>query len=167
MSRAFPRAAQAAAVLVLAGLLWLAAMAGAAAACATPANAQALREGLGQAVNAERRSAGLAPLAVSRRLTRAAQGHACSIARRDRVTHRGTLGAGLRLRLTRVGYHAAIANENLAMGLDSPAAAVAGWMGSPHHRANLLSAETRDFGAGIAQGTDGRIYWVAISARHR
>lgn len=140
---------------------------GAASACTIPREAPAMREALRQLVNAERSRAGLAPLRASRRITLAAQGHACSISRRDDVTHRGALGGGLRIRLLRVGYNLAAANENLAMGLDTPGAAVAGWMDSARHRNNILSPEMRDFGAGIVVGDAGRMFWVTISARTR
>ncbi|MCC5999635.1 MAG: CAP domain-containing protein [Pararhodobacter sp.] len=136
-------------------------------ACTIPREAPALREAVRHLANAERSQAGLAPLSASRRITLAAQGHACSIARRDTVTHRGALGGGLRIRLLRVGYTLAAANENLAMGLDTPGAAVAGWMGSPGHRRNILAPDMRDVGTGIAVARDGRLIWVMISARSR
>lgn len=161
------RAGAAVPSLLLALGLWLFLTAGAATACTIPREAPAMREAVRQLVNAERARAGLAPLGASRRITLAAQGHACSIARRDNVTHRGALGGGLRIRLLRVGYNLAAANENLAMGLDTPGAAVAGWMGSPGHRSNILSPDMRDFGAGIVVARDGRMVWVMISGRTR
>lgn len=135
--------------------------------CNTPADLAALRDSVLRQVNGERAQAGLPALAASRRLTLATQGHACSLASRERLTHRGRLGGSLRLRLRRLGYMFSMAGENLALGQDTPAQAVAGWMGSPGHRANVLAAGVQDFGLGVAIAGDGRLVWVMVSARPR
>ena len=152
---------------VLAALLLQLILAGAARPCPPPPDLGALRAETLEQINAARTAARLVPLSAERRLERAAQDHACTLARQDRVSHRGILGTGLRLRLWRVGYRFAMANENLAAGLETPAQLVAGWMGSPRHRGNILAADSRDFGLGAALGRDARIYWVMVSARLR
>lgn len=139
----------------------------AAQACPAPPDPAALREAVLARVNAERAAVGLPGLTQSRRLTLAAQGHACGLARRERLSHRGGLGSSLRLRLRRVGYPMALAGENLALGQDSPAQAITGWLGSPGHRANLLMAGAEDFGLGVAIARGGRLVWVMVSARRR
>lgn len=139
----------------------------AAMACTPPANLAGLRAETLERVNAERLAAGLTRVVRSERLERAAQDHACNNARRGRVSHRGSLGTGLRARLWRVGYRFAMANENLASGLDTPAEIVAGWIASSSHRANILAAEGRDAGLGAARAGDGRIYWALVMARLR
>ena len=152
-------------LLALCAVLLLA-MTDTAKACAVPADAPALREAMNHLLNAERTAAGLARLRMSHRITGAAQSHACSIARRDDVSHRGALGGGLRLRLLRRGYSPGGAAENLAMGLDTAPGVVVRWMASPAHRANVLARGMRDIGIGVARGANGQLYWVAISA-HR
>jgi len=136
-------------------------------ACTEPADLAGLRTETLERVNAERLAAGLTALARSDRLERAAQDHACYIARSDRLSHRGSFGTSLRVRLLRVGYRFAMANENLASGLDTPAQVIAGWMGSTAHRANILAGGSRDFGLGAARARGGRVYWVMVSARLR
>lgn len=135
--------------------------------CPTPPDPTALRQAMLTQVNAERAAAGLAALTPSRRLTLAAQGHACGLARREQLSHRGGLGSSLRLRLRRVGYPMALAGENLASGQETPAQAIAGWMNSPGHRTNLLMEGAEDFGLGMAIARDGRLVWVMIGARQR
>jgi uncharacterized protein YkwD len=49
-----------------------------------------------------------------------------------------------------------VVGENLAWGngpLATPQAIVAGWMNSPGHRANILAADYRDIGIGLAVGS--------------
>lgn len=135
--------------------------------CTPPENLAGLRAETLAHVNAERLAAGLTTVARSEPLERAAQEHACNNARRDRVSHRGSLGTSLRVRLWRVGYRFAMANENLASGLQTPAEVIAGWMGSPGHRANILATEGRDMGLGAARAGNGRIYWTLVMARLR
>lgn len=135
--------------------------------CNTPPHADALRGAVLHHVNTERARAGRSALAPSRRLTLAAQGHACGLARRERLTHRGSLGGSLRLRLRRLGYNMALAGENLALGQTTPAEAVAGWMASPRHRDNMLMHGVEDFGLGVAVAGDGRLVWVMVIARSR
>lgn len=53
--------------------------------------------------------------------------------------------------------------ENIAMGYDSPADAMLGWMNSPGHRANILH-DYDSIGVGIAVGADGQKYYTQIFA---
>jgi uncharacterized protein YkwD len=50
-----------------------------------------------------------------------------------------------------------------------PQRAIEGWMASPPHRDNLLSADFRESGIGVAQGADGETYvtqdFIRLSAR--
>ncbi len=52
------------------------------------------------------------------------------------------------------GYTYLKAGENLAYGYSTSADAVQGWMDSPTHRANILTAEYKDVGFGIANGAN-------------
>ncbi|KPQ06583.1 MAG: Cysteine-rich secretory protein family [Rhodobacteraceae bacterium HLUCCA12] len=153
-----------------AGLIALAVMslgAASAMACSVPATADDMRAAAVTAINAARRDTGSRALAYSADLQDAAQDHACALARRGRISHRGLFGTGLRTRLWWAGYRAALAVENLAAGQSSANAVVAAWMGSPGHRANLLTPGLRAIGLGLAQDGGGRIYWVMIGAAPR
>lgn len=148
---------------LLLGLMPLAATS----ACTLPEGVEGLRTAVLERVNAERRRTGLAALSRALPLETAAQAHACDMARRGRIGHRGSDWSGLRTRLRRAGYVFATASENVAVGHESAAVLVAGWMESAGHRANLLSRDVADFGLGVARGGDGRLYWAMVAARRR
>lgn len=109
-----------------------------------------LRDQLVAAANAERRRVGLEPLVRTPVLDRAAQAHAEDLVRRGYYDHQTPEGVGVLSRLERTGFHARLASENLARGPFSPADAVARWLMSSGHRANLLSSRTDRVGAGVA-----------------
>ena len=86
----------------------------------------------------------LRPLKLDARLMRAAKLHSRDMARTRVLAHTPRL---LLLPGTRS------AGENLAwIPSDSPAAVVAAWMASPHHRANLLSRRFTSVGLGDVSG---------------
>ena len=138
----------------------------ASAGCATPAGRQAMADDLLSRVNAERRSAGHAPLRADPRLATVAQGHACDNAARQVFSHSGSDGSDLRTRLRRGGYGYRTAAENTGLGFDgAPARLVAFWMGSPYHRANMLDRSLTEAGVGMADGP--RPAWVMVFGRPR
>lgn len=112
--------------------------------------------------NAERRAAGLGPLAIDMALGRAAQGHACWMAETGRFSHTGARGSRLTDRLRAAGYIFAFGAENIAMGQLSAQAVMQGWLTSRGHRDNLLSPKAREIGIALATGRDGRPIWVMI-----
>lgn len=50
------------------------------------------------------------------------------------------------------GYRYSYAGENLARDFDSSSGVIAGWMGSPSHRENLLSANYTEIGVAVVNG---------------
>jgi len=112
--------------------------------------------------NAERRKAGLPPLKVSERLTKAARAHSADMARQGQLSH--TLsGRGPADRIAAVGYQGAAWGENVAWGQPSPQAVVTGWMNSPGHRGNILGAFT-ELGVGVFIDGGGQRYWTQVFA---
>ena len=109
-------------------------------------------------MNAERARAGLAPLILSAKISAVAQAFACENAARGSITHTGTDGSNLTERLRRGGVAASMVSENTAALYGTPAGAVAAWMASPPHRANILRPNARAVGVGQADGT--RAAWV-------
>lgn len=65
-------------------------------------------------------------------------------------------------RLAAVDYRMRAAGENIGEGYRSPAAALAGWMASPGHRANILSPTYTEMGAATARSATGDVYWVQV-----
>lgn len=55
--------------------------------------------------------------------------------------------------------------ENVAEGYGSGKAVVKGWMGSPGHRANILTERYRLLGVGAARDDDGRWYAAQVFGR--
>ena len=50
--------------------------------------------------------------------------------------------------------------ENLAVGPPTARAAMASWLGSPGHRANIEHAGFRAIGVGAARDADGNVFWT-------
>lgn len=101
-------------------------------------------------VNQVRADHDLRPLAVDRRLVRAARGHSATLLRSNVFTH-----GDMTTRLRRSGAHGPLFGENLAWGVgrrSSAAAIVRGWLESPSHRANLLRPGFRRIGIGSLTG---------------
>ena len=115
-------------------------------------------------VNEIRASQGLAPLKPHRQLFAAARAHARDQARAGRISHTGTDGSALPLRLRRAGYAPAAAGENVASGWRRPADVAQGWWESPGHRENLLRPSATEVGVGLAEAEGGRAYWTLIVA---
>ncbi len=99
-------------------------------------------------INAERAQAGLPALRVHSMLMAEAQRFSGVQADLGALSHRGNDGSTAGQRLTRAGYRWAFFGENLAAGQTTPEAVVAAWMGSPTHRANVLSRRVVDLGVG-------------------
>ncbi|QUQ68906.1 CAP domain-containing protein [Kutzneria sp. CA-103260] len=113
--------------------------------------------------NAERQRAGCAPLNVVTELNQAAQGHSQDMATHNFMGHIGSDGSTVEVRVERAGYTGwwALA-ENVAAGQRTPEAAVAWWMGSPGHRANILNCALKDIGVGYATNPNSTygVYWT-------
>lgn len=105
--------------------------------------------GLLDATNKERQQNGLQPLAFNAELDQAAQNKAQDMAAKDYWSHNTPEGKEPWVFIDQTSYRYFKAAENLAYGFDNSDAAVAGWMNSPSHRANVLDADVRDVGFGI------------------
>ncbi len=133
-----------------------------AAATVIPSNAS-LRKSAADAVlcliNLERTQRGLAPLAASSMLFKAAQSHSGDMVRRGYFSHVSPSGQDLRARVARTGYlrgaRRATLGETLAFGADlyaAPAELVKDLMQSAAHRAIITDRRYRDIGVGLALG---------------
>jgi uncharacterized protein YkwD len=108
-------------------------------------------------LNAERAKQDQPPLKLNSRLSKAAQGHARDMARKDYFSHDSLSGATFVDRVKRTGYLSGAGTwtvgENIAWAtgkLASPRAIVQSWMASAGHRANILSGSFREIGIGVA-----------------
>lgn len=117
-------------------------------------------------VNAERERHGLPPLAADTVLARAARIHAEDMARGPFVSHTGSDGSDPSQRLDRVGYLWIWVGENIAAGQETADEMVPGWLRSPDHLANILSADAVSAGVAMARNPASEYvtYWVMVYA---
>lgn len=111
-------------------------------------------------VNAERRAAGLAPLAADPRLDVAAQRHAEDMLARTYYSHNNPEGLTPRQRLLEAGFDAVTVGENIAAGHLTAAAAMDAWLHSSGHRRNILEPGVTHLGVGLAVGSYEHRYQV-------
>lgn len=119
---------------------------------------------LGRATNAVRAQHGQGPLRIDPALMRAAQKHACDIARRQTISHHDSAGRRPMQRLKMAGFRACFSAENVAMGTPGARATVAAWQDSPGHARNHQDRRARSMGFGVARGANGRLWWVGVYA---
>lgn len=90
------------------------------------------------------------PLSLSPALTRAARAHSRDMVAHDFLSHDGSDGSTPGVRVARAGYRWRMVGENIASGVRTPRAVVAGWLASPHHCANIMTAGFRQMGVAFA-----------------
>ncbi len=121
------------------------------------ADEQAVLDG----TNAERKKAKLDPLTADPKLTEAARAHAANMAKQEKLDH--TLDdQTVADRVKAAGYTFRRVGETIAWNQPTPKDAVAGWMDSAGHKANLLHAEYTHIGVAVAKNTKGEPYWVQV-----
>jgi uncharacterized protein YkwD len=117
-----------------------------------PSAVTGYESGLLREINQVRAQNGLGALQLSRPLSEAADAHSRAMAARGFFAHESADGSSFWKRVERYypsrGFRYWSAGENLAYG--SPTISVNGavraWMGSPGHRANILSTNWREIG---------------------
>jgi uncharacterized protein YkwD len=102
------------------------------------------------------------PLNLNATLERAALAYAQELASHGYMDHTGRDGSSPAQRVTRSGYRWRETGENLASGIMTPDEVVAGWLGSPHHCANLMDPAFTEVGVGFGvNARDERgVYWA-------
>lgn len=120
------------------------------------------------ATNATRKARGLSPLRANAELAEVAARHACDMARRGVMSHRGSSTKGPLQRLKNDGYRPSIAAENIAAGPFTQDRVLLEWSRSSGHLANILIPQVRHYGIGKAIGTDGKtVFWAAVYSAPR
>ena len=116
-------------------------------------------EELANAINFERTSRGLDPVALEVELNCAAERHSDDIGAAGICSHDGTDGSGPSERVSDCGG-SGWSGEIVACGQRTPASAVQGWLDSPGHRAIMLEPSQRTMGVGVHQ-----FHWTAVFDR--
>ena len=113
------------------------------------------------------RFAAAAPLAWNEALAAAALAHSGDMAVRDYFAHADPEGRSVSQRASAAGYRWRHVGENIAAGLGEPAAVVAGWLASPGHCANIMSADFAEMGAAfvLRAGTARGVWWTQTFGR--
>ncbi len=102
------------------------------------------------------------PLRWNDALAEAARLHSENMARFDFLSHDGRDGSSAAQRVERAGYRYRAMGENIAGGQLKPEEAVAGWINSPGHCANLMSPVFTEMGVAFAVNRRSRmgVYWT-------
>ncbi len=128
-------------------------------------------------INMERAKRGCGPLSISNKLTRAAEGHANAMVRKNFFGHVGPDGSTLRSRTRSAGYGSGKAMaENIAAGWSTPQKVVEQWMSSSGHRKNILTCKYNETGIALVYDSSGNIlpgqrypmkyYWVQVFGKN-
>jgi uncharacterized protein YkwD len=106
--------------------------------------------------------AAVQPLAWHCLLESAAQTHSSAMATNDFFDHTGLDNSSPGDRITAAGYAWRTYGENIAAGYGDAQAAMAGWISSPGHCANLMNPNFTQMGAASATnaGSTYGIYWT-------
>lgn len=107
------------------------------------------------------------PVRWNSALADASRQHSEEMARYNYFSHRGRDGSNPGDRVKRAGYRYRSMGENIAAGQRSPEDAVAGWIRSPDHCANLMNPEFTEMGAALAvnAGSVLGLFWTQEFAR--
>ncbi|EZP26468.1 CAP domain-containing protein [Pseudomonas sp. RIT288] len=110
------------------------------------------------------RFAAARPLSWNPALGAAAQGHSKAMAYGNYFAHRDPDGDMPADRARAAGYRGRQIGENIAAGQSSPGKAMAGWLASPGHCANLMNPMFTQVGAGFASEarSDEGVYWTML-----
>jgi uncharacterized protein YkwD len=95
----------------------------------------------------------------------AALAHSQDMAMQRYFSHAGKDGREVADRAGRAGYRWRSIGENIATGQETPEAAMAGWLDSPGHCANIMNRFFTEMGAayGISAGRDKpQVYWTQV-----
>lgn len=93
-------------------------------------------------------------------LAAAAKGHSSDMATHDFFSHDSSDGTTFDVRITQAGYAWRSVGENIAAGYPTAATVVAGWLKSPGHCQNIMSAGFTQIGIGRVTGGSYATYWT-------
>ncbi len=116
-------------------------------------------------VNAFRAENGRGPVALSARLTAAAQTHARDMSVQRRAWHFGSDGSSPQARAERVGYAGQVLGENISESTDRETALFQSWLADPVTRQVMLDGRATDIGFAWFQEPNGKLWWVQVFGR--
>ena len=111
----------------------------------------------------------VAPITWNAKLFDAAAGHALDMANKNYFAHNSLDGRTFSQRITAAGYTWTAAGENIAAGQGTVEQVMNGWLQSPNHCANIMSANFTEGAVACARNDAStyKTYWVMDLARPR
>lgn len=108
-------------------------------------------------------------MAWSDRLAQAAYSHSKDMADRNYFSHTSPEGGTFSGRIDAAGYAWSAIGENIAVGTPTVASTISGWMASPGHCRNIMSAGFREIGLACARNDASQYgrYWTLDLAAPR
>ena len=102
-------------------------------------------------------------------LAMASLNHARDMAQNNRLSHTGSGGSEVQVRVQKVGYRWRAVDENLSAGHQSSEEVVAAWLDSPGHCANLMDPIVTEIGAACYRNPESTYgtYWTLLMAAPR
>jgi len=108
----------------------------------------------------------VAGLTWNAQLQQAAFTHSNNMAKDNFFSHSGLDGKGVSQRVSDQGYHWRAVGENISAGLSAVATVMAGWLSSPGHCANIMSADFTEMAAARVTNNSAYYgsYWTQVFA---
>ncbi|GAA0718090.1 SafA/ExsA family spore coat assembly protein [Clostridium malenominatum] len=113
-------------------------------------------------VNIERSKVGLRPLTAHWELSRVARYKSADMANKNYFSHISPTYGSPFFMMENFGMRFSSGGENIAKGQRTPQEVMNGWMNSPGHKANILSANFTHIGVGLARDKNGVPYWTQM-----
>lgn len=127
-----------------------------------PSSVKAFEDEVVRLVNVERSKRGLQTVKNNWEIARVARYKSQDMINKKYFSHTSpTYGSPFKMMET-FGIRFSAAGENIAYGQKTPAQVMSGWMNSPGHRANILSATYTNMGCGVAKSSTGVYYWTQL-----
>ena len=117
-------------------------------------------------ISSYRKGRGLSAVSLDPQLMDIASSHSAAMARANKMSHALWGEGSFQQRLSKGGYDAAIAVENVAAGHRTFAEAFAGWKASRGHNANLLKPGVTQMGIAVAYTPNSKYgnFWTLVLA---
>ncbi|WP_052356787.1 CAP domain-containing protein [[Clostridium] dakarense] len=113
-------------------------------------------------VNVERTKRGLSPLTLDAKVSDVATKKSQDMINKNYFDHNSpTYGSPFDM-MKQFGISYRAAGENIAMGQRNPQEVVTAWMNSEGHRKNILNSSFTKIGVGVAQKSNGTLYWTQM-----
>jgi len=113
----------------------------------------------------DRRFGPVPPVTWNPALGKAALAHSRDMAAQRYFAHKARDGSQVAQRASRSGYQWGRIGENIAFGQSTPQEAMAGWLDSPGHCANIMNPGFTEMGAAYgvaAERRSGLVYWTQV-----